>query len=197
MILAGEHLNLVSALASVAVALGVPFLVASAVRDRGKDLETGLWSSWGGAPATRMLRATEGDADAVDRRQRARQRIGLDLPSAQVQKEDPAGADRQIQSLVDALIKQTKSDAVVQSELGEYGMRRNLLGVRTLGLLCSSVTLGVGLGDLGWALVHDDSSVLAAVAIIVMAMISGIAWRRVRPSWVKVAAERYAAALLR
>jgi hypothetical protein len=196
-ILAGEHLDLVQVIASLAVALGVPFVVASRVRDRGKDLESDLWRSWGGAPATRMLRATENDPNAVDRRLRSRRRTGLDLPSAQVQREDPEGADRQIQEVVDGLIRDTKGDAVVQSELAEYGMRRNLLGVRNLGLVAGCLTLGIGIGDLGWGLAADDGSALASVIIVVIASVATVSWIRVTPAWVRVAAERYAEALLR
>jgi hypothetical protein len=196
-VLAGEHLELVQVIASVVVALGLPFIVASRVRDHGKDLEPELWRSWGGAPATRMLRATESDPDAVDRRLRARRRAGLDLPSAHVQRDDPEGADRQIQKVVAELIKQTKADAVVQSELAEYGMRRNLLGVRALGLAAGCLTIGIGIGDLAWGVVTDDGSALAAVVILAIASVATLIWSRVTPAWVRVAADRYAEALLR
>ncbi|MDX6233774.1 MAG: hypothetical protein QOH68_2846 [Nocardioidaceae bacterium] len=196
-VLAGEHLDLVKVAASLAVALGVPFIVASRVRDRGKDLEQDLWRSWGGAPATRMLRATASDPDAVDRRLRASRRARLDLPSAQVQREDQEGADLQIQKVVTELIRQTKGDAVVQSELAEYGMRRNILGVHNLGLAVGCLTIGIGAGDLSWGLATDDGSALAAVVIIVIASVAMLSWTRVTPAWVRVAAERYAEALLR
>ncbi len=196
-ILAGEHFDLVKVVASLAVALGVPFVVASRVRDRGKDLEPDLWRSWGGAPATRMLRATENDPDAVDRRQRSRRRTGLDLPSVQVQREDQERADRQIQKVVDELIRQTKGDAVVHSELAEYGMRRNLLGVRNLGLVTGCLTIGIGVGDLGWGLASHDGSALASVVIVAIGSVATLGWSRVTPAYVRVAAERYAQALLR
>lgn len=196
-VLVGEHLDLIKVVTSLALAIGIPFLVASSVRDRGKALEPDLWRSWGGAPTTRMLRAAEDDHDTVDRRQLAQHLTGLDLPTAQTQLEDPVGSDRQIEKVVAELIKHTQSDPVVQSELAEYGMRRNMLGIRTIGLLVGWLTVGIGIGDLAWSLASHEGSTLASAFTLSIGSLAALGWSRVTPSWVRPAAERYAEALLR
>jgi hypothetical protein len=195
-ILTAEHPSILTALAALLVGLGVPFVLTSLVHDRGKAIEPELWSRWGGAPTTAMLRATNPDPDVTARRRRVQERAGAPLPAALAQGTDGEAADREIQAVVNMLIKQTRSDAVVQSELGDYGMRRNLLSVRDLGLLCSAATFGVGVGDLLWTLLRSTATPLPPIGIIVIATLSGVAWLRVSPDWVKVAADRYAVALL-
>lgn len=195
-VLAAEHLSILTAVAALLIGLGVPCVLASVVRDRGKAIEQQLWSQWGGAPATAMLRAASSDSVVTEYRRIAQERAGLALPSALAQAQDATSADREIQAVINILIKQTRTDPVVQSELSDYGMRRNLLGVRDLGLLFSAITLGVGIGDLLSIVIGSGESALPSIAIIGIGALGGLAWYRVSPAWVKVAADRYTAALL-
>ena len=115
-------------------------MLASLARDRGKAIEPELWSQWGGVPATAMLRAQNPDPDVMDRRRRGQARAGAPLPGRLAQCEDGDSADHEIQVVVNILIKNSRSDAVV------------LLGVRGPELVCSAVSFAVGAGNLAWTL---------------------------------------------
>jgi hypothetical protein len=180
-----------SLIALVVGAVGI--VVCSAVRDRGRALESLLWESWGGPPTRRRLRWRDSDdPEALARlHKRLAATVGSPLPTRTEEEADPAAADRRYDEVIAELRERTREGfPLVLAENSEYGFRRNALGLQPVALgvaaLCFvvSVVLAVGVGDRRF--------VLAAV----VALVDGLLWRRISPSWVCRAAEVYADRLL-
>lgn len=176
----------------VAIVLGAAVIVVcGVVRDRGKALEPELWESWGGPPTTRLLRWR--DADDVDELAALHAQVqviaGLELPTAACEAQDPQAADRRYVRAVKSLRSLTSKDdefPLLKTENANYGWRRNLFGLRPLGLKISRLVLvaSVILGVVGE---QPRYIVPAAVAIIV-----ALGWHRLDGNWVRQAADRYA-----
>jgi hypothetical protein len=79
-------------------------------RDAGRRVEGRLWRSWDGPPTTRLLRHR--DQRSAQRSERARARVeaatGLELPSAQEERRDPAAADDRYEQAVSVLRGRTR-----------------------------------------------------------------------------------------
>jgi hypothetical protein len=183
----------------------IPFIILGAaglvvtglVRDRGRDLEPGLWRSWGGAPTTQRLRwAGAPDMTAVaGRHEQLRQLTGRRLPDAAEEASDPTAADACYAEAVGILRQRTRDPdkfRVLFSENCDYGFRRNSLGLKPFALpvavlagLASAAVLAEGVGESGfdagrWILTLVVSVVLAGYWALI-----------VRPQWVHRSAERY------
>jgi hypothetical protein len=189
------------------IASGLVLTVASATfsqlgRDRGKQLEPDLWASWGGAPTLRRLRY----AGAIDRgivdRLHARIADVLDdpLPTADEESADPAAADRRYTEATRRLIaRATDHDRfpLVFAENINYGMRRNLLGLRSPGLVIAAVTTLAAILLILLSSGHPDQRIGRYAPALVVAMIELLFWRTiVSADWVKPAAEAYADRLM-
>ena len=114
-------------------------------RDAGKAKEPGLFTRWGGAPATRLLRHRS-SANRVLLRRRHHKLRGLlpdvHIPTVEEEVADPARADETYEACVQFLRDSTRPreqfPMVFQANC-EYGFRRNFWGMKPLG-----VALAVG-----------------------------------------------------
>lgn len=177
-------------------AAGGPALLADTVREYGLQAQERLYKRWGGMSTTAALR-TRGQNDSVPRRDKWRNAVatvtGQQLPSARSEARSPAAADQQIESVVDDLrdrLRDHERFPLLWRELRVYGRRRNLYGVRVLGIavaLVCSVVLGVLL------LTTAVVPVSVGVAVILINLLEVGFWCLVvREPWVKRAANRYA-----
>lgn len=167
------------------------------VRGRGRSIEPRLWSSWGGAPTTAMLRWSGSVPEHTQRRHHVllESILGEALPTRAEEEADPKGADRRYETAVAALRDLTRSRSefpLVAEENAEYGFRRNVLGLKPVALAIAGAT---GVAAVALALIdHAPGHFLPAAAVGAAAM---LAWAVVvRPAWVRAAAERYAERLL-
>jgi hypothetical protein len=176
----------------------VGLVIAGLVRDRGRALQPGLWTSWGGSPTLRRLRWRDADSREAVRRLHARLNPLLHepLPDEQGEAADPLEADRRYGEAIAVLRERTRERArfpLVFAENAEYGFRRNALGLRPLGLAIAAVCLAMSCGfaafgnaELAHRLTRWGISGLAAAALAVF-------WARVvTPEWVRRPAEVYA-----
>jgi hypothetical protein len=182
---------------------GLLALVDQLGRDAGRRLQPGLWSSWGGAPATAMLRHTESSNPVLlaRRHRKLETLMGESLPTEQEERADPVAADHAYEAAVAFVIQRTRSREIfplVFTENRNYGFRRNMLGLRPWGLRISAASAAVAFGALigalfGWmnlAEIGLGGVLVASVALLVI-------WNRtVTPEWVRRAADAYAARLL-
>ncbi len=167
------------------------------VRSRGRSIEPRLWSGWGGAPTTAILRWSGPVPEHTQRRRHVllESILGEALPTRAEEEADPKGADRRYETAVAALRDLTRSRSefpLVAEENAEYGFRRNALGLKPVALAIAAATAlaAVALAVIDHAPGHFLPAGAAAVAAIV-------AWAVVvRPAWVRAAAERYAERLL-
>lgn len=197
-----EGLSLPLAGASAVVFLPLSYFLSQVGADFGKRREPSLWRSWRGPPATRLLRHRNADFNAVTReRVHARLReLGLTVPTPEEEAQDQSRADELYASAVDELRRRTRGrDAfpLVFIENVAYGFRRNLLGLKPLGLTITLAALGVA----GWTLWArwSTSGTIAAVPLVIALLTVGIGlgWALgVGPDQVRIPAERYARQLL-
>jgi hypothetical protein len=170
-------------------------------RDEGKKIEPGMMSRWGGLPTTRFLRHRNSEIESATRERYKKtlsRLVGITFPSAHEEGTDPVAADSIYASAVDGLRERRRGKAygLVFQENCNYGMIRNLLGLRSTGLaiagLCA-MAIGGGL----YLLPETTSHEWAALGLVICAMISGVLLRWATPAALKRTAEAYAIALLR
>lgn len=186
------------------IASGLVLTVIAAIagqlgRDRGRALQPALWASWGGSPTLRRLRYRDGgSAGKVERLHGRIETVlpGEVLPTAAEEAADPDGADERYEEAVArirALTRDQERFALLFSENVSYGMRRNLLGLRRVGIAIAALTVIVA----GVLLLLADGTMAQRVAryapgvgVSLAALVFWIAV--VTPNWVRLTADAYA-----
>ncbi|QEY13279.1 hypothetical protein [Cellvibrio sp. KY-YJ-3] len=133
-------------------AFGGLFLLSSIARHCGKRAELRLFRQWEGARTTTLLRHRD---DSIDPFTKARYHSALQklcgklltLPTEQQEFASPAEADLKYESATKCLIenRRTKEYWLVHHELASYGFRRNLLGLKPIGLIILTIAIAVNL----------------------------------------------------
>lgn len=193
--------HLGSALVSLAVACGLLYYLANIARSRGRKLQEELYAAWGGKPSVTWLRHRDGSLDAYTKQRYHRffdERVaGWMAPSVDEEAADPAGADARYESANRWLLEYSRDRQrypLVFKENVEYGFRRNLLGLKSIGLataLLSSLVNALAL------LERLGGSPLAGAASLIVSLLLAAGWLLVvNPGWVRDAADGYARALL-
>jgi hypothetical protein len=201
----GVHLPLMAGVVGSAIAsCGGVMLMAQFARDAGKKGEQKLFALWDGKPTTRMLRHRSVDNPQILSRRHKKLKAIMKLsrlPSPNEEAKDPKAADQIYESCVGVLREMTrnvKQFGLVFEENCNYGFRRNLWGLKRIGLsgalMGLFVCLGVFLHD--WYASPGHRSMLYVLPIFVNAALSLIWVVGITPSWVRYAAEAYAERLL-
>lgn len=190
-------------LLSLFVWCGGTALLAQVARDRGKSKEPELHRAWGGRPTTRFLR--HGNAPnkvLLSRRHKRLQLIvsGVRIPTADEERADPEGADQVYEACTAFLLEKTRSKEhfpLIFEENCSYGFRRNLWGLKPLGLLSSTAALAA-IAVL-FVRSYRTGTVPAPLCFVSAGMtavllLGWLTW--FTPSWVKIAADAYAERLL-
>jgi hypothetical protein len=175
-------------------------LVTQFVRDVGRRKEEKLFALWDGKSTTRMLqhRSTKNQAILSRRHKKLKALMKLSkLPSVSDEAQDAEAADKIYEACATYLrehTRNTKQFSLVFEENCNYGFRRNLWGLKPIGLTVSllGLILGAGLFFQGWYAPDGHESVLYlfptfANTLLFITWITGIT-----PSWVRSAAEAYA-----
>ncbi len=183
-----------TALLPIAVGCGFTVLLASIVRNLGKNLERQLVGDWDGMPTTHLLRHREAGNPAIfDRRRKALERLyGQPLPTRRQEAANPANADEVYVAATRRLIDQVRARndefPLVQHENITYGRARNMLALRPYAV-----------GVIGLAAVIDyyvwtqkGAAAGWAVVVVAHAVLLGCWLCFVRESWVRQAADTYA-----
>src|SRR6516164_1456109 len=190
---------------TVASSCGVTLLLSQIARDRGKRLEPELYTSWGGKPSVALLRHAD---ERIDDNTKARYRAflasrlpDLKLPSPAEEEADPARADRAYESVTAWLLTQTrdtKTFGLLFRENISYGFRRNLWGLKPIGLpialacACASTTVLAH----NYVALHEPlpPQIVFVTAVTWILALLWIAW--ITPSWVRIPADAYGQQLL-
>lgn len=176
------------------------FVVAAQVgRHAGKKKEPRLFELWGGKPTTRLLRHAAG-VNPV-RLERIHDQLedltGVSMPTADDESADPIGADDVYETAVDVLRDRTRNPSqfpLVFKELCNYGLRRNLWGLRPWGMAISFVVavlsmVWLWLGIRGIAATRQGGAPFVLLTSVGMTL----AWAvLVTPPWVEQTAIAYA-----
>ena len=178
-------------------------LLAQVGRDAGKRKEALLFKLWGGKPTTRLLRYRDAANITLLRRRHTKLAalLGITMPGANEEAANPRAADEVYETCVTFLRDKTRvreQFPLVFEENCNYGFRRNLWGMKPLGVMLALLALAaiaaIPVVDAGARLSPRLSTVaVAAVADLVLLL----GWLFVfTPRWVRVAAGAYAERLL-
>jgi hypothetical protein len=187
---------------SLGIASGIVGAVATALaaqfgRDRGRSLQPALWESWGGSPTLQRLRY-EGQSPERVRRLHARLEavLGDAMPTADEEGADTAAADDRYDDACARIRARThdrRRFPLLFAENVNYGMRRNLLGLKSVGIVVAIVTLvasGLLLGLTDGDLAARTHRFLpsAAASLLMLVFWTFVVSRR----WVRLPADAYA-----
>lgn len=125
--------------------------------------------------------------------------LGLHVPTNEEQQQDSSAADRHYESCSEDLIRRTRDQQrfpLVFKALVEYGFRRNLLGLKALGVIVAFGSLAGAAWSTYAAWSPEEIPAVSIVAGLITAalLLAWVAW--VTERTVKLAANRYARFLL-
>lgn len=193
------------AIVSVASSFGLVLLLAQIARDRGKTREGELYKSWGGKPSVALLRYAD---QRIDEQTKDRYRAFLKaklpqlaLPTRDEEQARPAEADRAYESVTAWLLTQTrdtKTFSILFRENVSFGFRRNLWGLKSIGIAVAAIAGSASLAVIlyrYWVEQRTPSPEIAIVTIAVWVLV--LIWvALITPSWVRVPADAYGMQLL-
>jgi len=136
-----------STLVSLLVGCGTAYALGRVARDAGKRLQDRLFSKWGGAPTTQILRHSNSviDAHTKDRYHKVLSKgIGKSFPTQESEMTDPQAADDLYRAGTTWLLGQTRDTKLfplVFKENIAFGFQRNTFGLRIIGILVSMFCL--------------------------------------------------------
>jgi hypothetical protein len=181
-------------------------LLAHIARLRGRTVEERLFSVWGGKPTTKWLQHRDAH---LDPHTKARYHAclaqcipGWKAPTPQAEHKRPSEADASYDSAARWLRERTRGEGrfpIVFHENVSYGFRRNLYGLRPIGISLTLMAVGLNV-----VLLQRHSSLFAlsqlpivGIAALIFCVLALITWIAVvRSTWVLDASNAYARALL-
>jgi hypothetical protein len=206
-------------LVTLATSCGLLYGLSVLSRSRGKKVERRLLKAWGGWPTTIWLRYRDENLPPPVRARYhaffARSVPLFVIPTEQQEAADPKTADAMYASAVKWLQERCRGKAfpLVEKENAEYGFRRNLRGLKPIGLTACLAALLISALAIVWQnepllpaiASFSAKSVLAALSTVKPAALSAVcvdiaaivAWIViVHDGWVRGAGDQYARALL-
>lgn len=180
---------------------GVFALVTQVGRDKGKLKEEKLYEAWGGKPTTVMLRHRDSPLDPAALallHESLAKATGVPAPSKRKEAGSPESADKVYEEYVRYLRDSTRDREKyprVFEELVNYGFRRNLWGLKPIGIVLAAVASLAAVGATCWHHGHDHQPLAAAAAAVNLVMLAAWVWW-INPAWVRIAAQAYADRLI-
>jgi hypothetical protein len=183
--------------------LGGAFFLTQLARDAGKRHEVSLFEKWGGLPSITIFRHRDVRLDAITKARYHKKLAGLvkeaKAPSPEQEKADPAAADAVYAAWSNYLrvnTRDTKKFGLLFQENVAYGYRRNVWGLRAMGIktsLASLVVCGVRLYCVYSKSGEIDAALVAAAAFAAIMLLLWIFL--FSGDWVRIPADAYAARL--
>ena len=133
--------------ATILVSSGGAYLLTQLARDKGKEKEPELFKEWGGMPSIAVFRHTDNQLDKITKAKHHEQLThlvaGTTAQTIEQEKADPSSADEIYTAWSNYLRTNTRGEKfpLVRKELMNYGYRRNVYGMRPIGILVSLISL--------------------------------------------------------
>jgi hypothetical protein len=206
-------------LVTLGTSCGILYGLSVLSRSRGKKMEKRLLAEWGGWPTTIWLRHRDDNLPSPVRARYhaffARNVPLFVAPTEQQELADPKAADAMYASAVKWLQERCRGKAfpLVEKENAEYGFRRNLRGLKPIGLTACFAALLISALAILWqnepllpalaslsarpllaVLSAVKPTALGAICVDIAAIVGWIAIAR--DGWVRSAGDQYARALL-
>lgn len=160
--------SVAASLLTISMSCGLLYALASYSRTKGKRVEARLVRQWGGWPSTLLLRHSS-DLDPYTRERYHRFLAGalpeIDFPIESLEASHPKEADGVYASAVKWLIERTRNSRefpMLFRENIQYGFRRNLLGLKPLGIFLCSITLISSF----LAILHEHPSFIHMISVL-------------------------------
>ncbi len=154
--------SLLSNVTLAIVACGLLYWIAGLARQRGRQLEPALFRAWGGKPSVQLMRHRNEQLDPITKA-RAHSflaaALGVRFPTLEDEQRDPEQADKVYESATRWLLEQTRDTGkhgLLFAENVAYGFRRNMVGMRSIGLAAAALAIG-------WLAI--DAGLFAAVSL--------------------------------
>jgi hypothetical protein len=195
--LTGPGVKWQSALWTLFGTAGGTYFLAILARNFGKQIEPGLWQSWGGAPTTQLLRHS-GPANPVMRERWHKtlsKLLGRPFPSPQEEAANPACADDIYNAAVKLQIgktRDTKKYRLLYNENVNYGFCRNLYAMKIMGIVVAVLGLVASIFSGIWFVHTGDPQIRPWVCAAVNATFLFWWIFTIKSSWVKIPAFAYA-----
>lgn len=197
-------LSILKSLGTVTAGCGGAFLLAQLARDAGKKLEVRLFERWNGLPSVAILRHRDARIDAItkDRYHKHLSTLvkGTKPPTPKEEGADPTKADQVYtawSSYLRVHTRDTKKYPLVFQENVSYGYRRNVCGLRHLGIGLSTLSLASGTGWLYRMHAITGTVGVESIASLICVFVFLLLWIfRFTPDWVRIPADAYAQRLV-
>ena len=171
---------LIGGAASVTMTTALSLVLMRYGRARGRAAQQRLIARNGALESTVALRHRDRmiATGSKERYHRFLRTQGLKIPAAAAESADPAMADDCYRSAADWLRGRTRDQerfALLHAENRDYGFRRNLLGLKPLGITLTVMALGADV-FLGWLFMADHERLVAAAVLGAVLIASLAAW---------------------
>lgn len=185
--------------ATILISSGGAYLLTQLARDKGKEKEPKLFKEWGGMPSIAVFRHIDNQLDKITKAKYHEQLIhlveGTTAPTIEQEEADPSSADEIYTAWSNYLRRNTRGEKfpLVRKELMNYGYRRNVYGMRPIGILVSLISLVTCAIRLyfvyGSTSQYDEALILAEAFSLVFSLL----WIfQFTASWVRIPAFEYA-----
>ncbi|MBX3673897.1 MAG: hypothetical protein KF776_13025 [Burkholderiales bacterium] len=198
-----ERLTGLHTIGALLIGLGGAFLLTQLARDAGKRGEKTLFEKWGGIPSVAIFRHSDSRLDSSTKARYHKKVAALvkeaKAPTEEQERADPVAADEVYSAWSNYLrvnTRDTNKFALLFKENVNYGYRRNVWGLRPLGIAASALSLAA---CVGWIYFWHrspqalDASVIGAAAFNALLLLLWLF--RFTDDWVRVPADAYAARL--
>jgi hypothetical protein len=197
---ASTTLSTLESFATVLTGCGGAFLLTQLARDAGKKREKHFFETWGGLPSVAIFRHRDTRIDAITKARYHKQLStlvkGTKAPSPEDEVAEPAMADQVYNAWSSYLrinTRDTKKYPLLFQENISYGYRRNVYGLRPLGIVVSSLSLA---GGAIWLYhLHSTTGTISAesVGALICVFVILLLWAFwFTPNWVRIPADAYA-----
>lgn len=200
----GPNFTVTKAICGLLMTCGGLLLLSQIARDGGKRREPGLFTKWGGMPSIAIFRHRDKRIDSVTKAkyhaQMAKLVPGANAPSLEFETADPDAADqvyRAWSTYVRVNTRDTKKYSLLFQENINYGYRRNVWGMKPVGVLISALSVAAAASWL-WLLYQSSAKIsveLSGAAAVDFALL--LLWVfHFTSDWVRIPAEAYAERLV-